>query len=107
MAKINISVDKNGDLLIENNYSGVGFKSDSGEEFAICNRDTGFEFKYNNVWYEAKNGELKKLATTGNSGSSGDKKSTKQCPECGYSDDIRWHPYKEYFICCRCYHKWG
>ncbi len=63
MAKISISVDQDGDLLIENNYSGVGFRSDDGEEFSICNRDTGFEFKYNDVWYEAKNGELKKPGT--------------------------------------------
>ena len=66
MAKISISIDKDGDLLIENNYSGVGFRSDSGEEFAICNRDSGFEFKYNDVWYSANNGELKKLATSDN-----------------------------------------
>ena len=63
MAKISVSVDQDGDLLIEKNYSGVGFKSDDGEEFAICNRDTGFEFKYNDIWYEAKNGEIKKLDT--------------------------------------------
>ena len=31
------------------------------EEFSICMRDTGFEFKYNNEWWEAKNGVISKI----------------------------------------------
>ena len=43
-------------------YSGVLLLSDDGEEFGICNRDTGFEFQYCGIWYEAKNGSIRPLA---------------------------------------------
>lgn len=46
---------------IKHAYSGILIVSDAGEELGICNRDSGFEFQYNNIWYEAKCGVLRKL----------------------------------------------
>lgn len=56
-----ISIDEDGEFLLEKVYSGIGLKSDDGEEFSICMRDTGFEFNYQGVWYEAKQGKVNKF----------------------------------------------
>jgi len=56
-----ISVNENYGLTLEEVYTNILLVTRDGEEFDICMRDTGFEFKYNGVWYEAKNGEFKKL----------------------------------------------
>ncbi len=42
-------------------FSGVLFISPDKEEFGICMRDTGFEFQYAGVWYEAKQGVVNLL----------------------------------------------
>lgn len=47
--------------ILKNAYSGVLLVSDDGEEFGICNRDSGFEFQYADIWYEAKEGTLKRM----------------------------------------------
>lgn len=56
-----ISIDENSEFLLEKVYSGIGLKSDSGETFNICMRDSGFEFNYMGNWYSAQNGEIKLL----------------------------------------------
>jgi hypothetical protein len=58
---MDIVVKDNSDIILKNVYNGIEFQSNYNESFIICMRDTGFEFKYNNIWYEAKNGELNKL----------------------------------------------
>jgi len=60
-----LEVDKDHCIVLEEVYSGIKLKSKEGEEMGICMRDSGFEFQYNNEWYEAKNGEVKKLNDTG------------------------------------------
>lgn len=49
---------ENNNFVIRECYSGVLFISDDKEELGICMRDSGFEFTYGNMWYEAKNGKL-------------------------------------------------
>ena len=56
-----ISVDEDGELVLEEVFSGVGLKTSGGDKFGICMRDTGFEFRYAGVWYEAKNGKVNPL----------------------------------------------
>lgn len=56
-----ISTDENGEIEVTEVFNGINLKSDAGETFGICMRDSGFEFKYNGVWYEAKEGVINKL----------------------------------------------
>lgn len=51
-------------IVLTEVYSGVLFVSKDKEEFGLCMRDSGFEFQYAGVWYEAKAGALKRLAAT-------------------------------------------
>jgi hypothetical protein len=48
----------NGQIQIEELFNGVVLKNDSGETLEICMRDSGFEFRYNNKNYFAKDGYL-------------------------------------------------
>jgi len=45
-------------IQLEEVFSGVTLKTDSGEIMSICMRDTGFEFSYQGQWYFAKEGYL-------------------------------------------------
>ena len=56
-----LTTDENG-ILLQEVYSGIGLKTRDGEYMGICMRDTGFEFNYQGVWYEAKQGVVKKLS---------------------------------------------
>lgn len=56
-----IQVDENNEILLTEVFTGVKFKTNDGEFFNICMRDNGFEFNYNGIWYEAKNGIIQKL----------------------------------------------
>ncbi len=56
-----IETNEKGEIILKKVYLGIGLESDDGEFFGICMRDTGFEFSYNGEWYEAKQGEIKKL----------------------------------------------
>lgn len=56
-----IEVDENNEILLTEVYSGVGFKTNDGETLGVCMRDTGYEFNYMGTWYEAKDGEIRKL----------------------------------------------
>lgn len=58
---MNISVGEGGVIEVTEVYSGIKLKSNDGEIFGICMRDSGFEFQYNGIWYEAKEGQIKKL----------------------------------------------
>lgn len=58
--EVNINEDR--ELEITKFYSGILLVSDDKEKFGICLRDSGFEFKYNGEWYEAKGGVIKKLS---------------------------------------------
>ena len=52
---------KGSDVVLKEVYSGVMLETAYGEELGICMRDTGFEFNYCGVWWEAKNGEVRRL----------------------------------------------
>ncbi|OPY16255.1 MAG: hypothetical protein A4E69_00275 [Syntrophus sp. PtaB.Bin138] len=60
-----ISVDQERNIVLEEVFSGVLLKSDDGDKLGICMRDSGFEFSYGGIWYEAKNGILRELAMEG------------------------------------------
>ncbi|MFA5152972.1 MAG: hypothetical protein WC554_10455 [Clostridia bacterium] len=48
-------------IALEKVFSGVLLVSPDKEEFGICMRDSGFEFQYAGVWYEAKRGVINML----------------------------------------------
>lgn len=56
-----LTTDENGEIILEEVYSGVGLKTRDGEFMGICMRDSGFEFNYQGEWYEAKNGIVRKM----------------------------------------------
>lgn len=57
-----LETNEKGEIILKEVYSGVTLEASSGESIGICMRDTGFEFNYFGVWYEAKNGEVRKLS---------------------------------------------
>ena len=54
-----LEVDINSQIVLKEVYNSVILESHDKEEFAICMRDSGFEFKYDGIWYEAKEGKIK------------------------------------------------
>jgi hypothetical protein len=56
-----ITVGENNTLNITKVFNGVKFITDKKETLFICMRDSGFEFTYNNVKYEAKDNIIKKV----------------------------------------------
>lgn len=56
-----IVIKEDGSRVFKKVYSGILLESDDGEEIGICMRDTGFEFNYQGVWYEAKDGVVRKM----------------------------------------------
>jgi hypothetical protein len=43
-------------IQLEEVFSGLTLKTESGETMSICMRDSGFEFNYQGEWYFAKEG---------------------------------------------------
>ena len=43
-------------------YEPINLITSDGERMSLCMRDSGYEFKYQGEWYEAKNGVVKKMA---------------------------------------------
>ena len=50
-----------GQITLKEVYTGIRLVSDDQEEFAICMRDSGFEFKYDGNWWEAKGGYIRMM----------------------------------------------
>ena len=55
-----IRVGEFGELILEEVFNSITLKTEH-EEFAVCMRDSGFEFRYLDKWYEAKDGQLREL----------------------------------------------
>ncbi len=53
-----ITVTQNKEIQLEEVYNSIVLKTKDGEEIAICMRDSGFEFRYQDNWYFAKEGNL-------------------------------------------------
>ena len=51
-------VEQDGTLQLREVYNAIDLKSNEGELFSICMRDSGFEFEYQGTKYEAKDGVL-------------------------------------------------
>lgn len=51
-----LTVTEDNTIQLENVFNSIVLKTPSGEEMAICMRDSGFEFKYQGEWYFAKEG---------------------------------------------------
>ena len=56
-----ITVNEQSEIILKEVYNGIGLESNSGEQFSICTRDSGFEFSYGNKRYKAKNGDIEIL----------------------------------------------
>ena len=56
-----IEVDEDYSFVLKEVFTGISLESEAGETFAICMRDSGFEFRYNKIWYEAKDGVINPL----------------------------------------------
>ncbi len=55
-----IEVDYNRQIVLKEVFDGILLESEDKETFGICMRDSGFEFNYQGVWYEAKEGTINK-----------------------------------------------
>jgi len=53
-----VRVGEHGELIFGQVYNSIVLEIGTENTFAICMRDDGFEFTYNDVWYEAKNGDV-------------------------------------------------
>lgn len=60
-----INTNEKGEMIAKKVYNSLILETNN-DKFAICMRDDGFEFKYNDVWYEAKNGKINELKNTFN-----------------------------------------
>jgi len=58
-----VEANDKGEIILKEVFSGVGLESPSGDEFGICMRDSGFEFRYGGYWYSAQNGKIEKLSS--------------------------------------------
>jgi hypothetical protein len=56
--EMKISVTQNKEIQLEEVYNSIVLKTKDGEEIVICMRDSGFEFRYQDNWYFAKEGNL-------------------------------------------------
>jgi hypothetical protein len=54
--KVTVNQDKT--IQLEDVFNSIVLKTKNGEEMTICMRDSGFEFKYQDEWYFAKEGSL-------------------------------------------------
>jgi len=54
-----LETNENGTIVLTEVYNGIELVSKENEKFSICMRDSGFEFKYQGKWFEAKNGIVK------------------------------------------------
>lgn len=57
-----ISLSETGETVIKELYNGATLITNSNEKISICMRDSGFEFKYNEKWYQAKKGKISPLS---------------------------------------------
>lgn len=55
-----LNTNEKGDIILEDIYSGVELKTKDGESIKICMRDSGFEFNYMGIDYEAQKGVIRK-----------------------------------------------
>lgn len=58
---MNISTNNESSMLFENVLDSIEFRTASRETLTICMRDTGYEFTYGGIRYEAKLGVLKPM----------------------------------------------
>ncbi len=60
-----VSVLENNMILMEEVHNPVMLQTRASEKMIICMRDSGFEFKYQDDWYFAKEGKLEPFAKPG------------------------------------------
>ena len=53
-----IDVDEERNIRLKEVFNSVVLETGEGVIFAICMRDNGYEFKYGEAWYEAKNNKV-------------------------------------------------
>lgn len=60
-----LNTNEKGDIILEDIYSGIELKTKDGESIKICMRDSGFEFNYMGIDYEAQKGVIRKRKNDG------------------------------------------
>lgn len=60
-----IEVNKQGDLSLKEVYNSIELETKDGEILSICMRDSGFEFTYGRIVWEAKGGRITQLSGEG------------------------------------------
>ena len=51
-----ITINQDNLIELEEVYNPIVLKTKDGEKISICMRDSGFEFRYQDEWYFAKEG---------------------------------------------------
>lgn len=59
-----VEVDQSGNIFITEVYNSIILETADKEMMALCMRDSGFEFMYQGIWYEAKEGRVRALVST-------------------------------------------
>jgi hypothetical protein len=53
---VKIEVNEDYEIILKEVFTGIGLETKYGEKFGICMRDSGFEFEYAGVSFQAKDG---------------------------------------------------
>ena len=75
-----INSNKDGELILQEVFSGVVFISPDGEEFNICMRDGGYEFSYQGTWFRAVGGKIEPMSISTKIESTDECTEDKHCP---------------------------
>lgn len=59
-----VTTNENGEIQLEEVFSGIILKTPSGEIMGICMRDSGFEFNYQGKLYSAQEGDVLPFKTS-------------------------------------------
>jgi len=53
-----VEVGEHGNIVLRDVFNSIVLVSQNNEEFVICMRDGGFEFKFGDTWHSAKYGTI-------------------------------------------------
>jgi hypothetical protein len=60
--KVEIDTNACGVIVLRKIFTAIRLATESNEQMIMCMRDSGFEFEYGGVWYEAKEGKVSPLS---------------------------------------------
>lgn len=56
-----IEVSGSGGLFLREVFAGISFETEAGEVLAVCMRDSGYEVRYGDSWWEFKEGQVRRM----------------------------------------------